>query len=182
MPISQTHKATLMNLAASEARYDLHCHSTASDGMLPPAEVVARARRAWRQPEGWTALYRESVDAPYQLALEHDNTVNADGIHAEARAAHETHSINKALDAIWRVVADANRYFASEEPWVKRKTDPERMATVLYVTAEVLRIVAILSFILLVIVFLTSSSTGAASSCKRWASSRVYPPGLFTSL
>lgn len=43
MPISQTHKATLMNLAASEARYDLHCHSTASDGMLPPAEVVARA-------------------------------------------------------------------------------------------------------------------------------------------
>ena len=32
-----------MNLAASEARYDLHCHSTASDGMLPPAEVVARA-------------------------------------------------------------------------------------------------------------------------------------------
>ena len=32
-----------MNLAASEQRYDLHCHSTASDGTLPPAEVVARA-------------------------------------------------------------------------------------------------------------------------------------------
>jgi len=43
MPISQPHKAILMNLAASEQRYDLHCHSTASDGMLPPAEVVARA-------------------------------------------------------------------------------------------------------------------------------------------
>lgn len=32
-----------MNSLASQPRYDLHCHSTASDGMLPPAEVVARA-------------------------------------------------------------------------------------------------------------------------------------------
>ncbi len=32
-----------------------------------------------------------------------------------------------------------------EEPWVKRKTDPERFATVLYVTAEVLRAVAIMA-------------------------------------
>lgn len=67
----------------------------------------------------------------------------ADGIHAEARAAHETHSINKALDAIWRVVAEANRYFAGQEPWALKKTDPARMETVLYVTAEVLRIIGI---------------------------------------
>src|SRR3990170_2151492 len=26
-------------------------------------------RRAWKQPEGWTALYRESADAPYELTL-----------------------------------------------------------------------------------------------------------------
>jgi hypothetical protein len=32
-----------MNPVTREPRYDLHCHSTASDGMLPPAEVVARA-------------------------------------------------------------------------------------------------------------------------------------------
>lgn len=69
----------------------------------------------------------------------------ADGIHAEARAAHETHSINKALDAIWRVVADANRYFAGQEPWALKKTDPARMDTVLYVTAEVLRVIGILA-------------------------------------
>ena len=68
----------------------------------------------------------------------------ADGIHAEARAAHETHSINKALDAIWRVVADANRYFAGQEPWALKKTDPARMETVLYVTADVLRIIGIM--------------------------------------
>ena len=69
----------------------------------------------------------------------------ADGIHAEARAAHETHAINKALDAIWRVVADANRYFAGQEPWALKKTDPARMSTVLYVTAEVLRIIGIMA-------------------------------------
>ena len=43
------------------------------------------------------------------------------------------------------VVAEANRYFASQEPWVLRKTDPARMNTVLYVTAEVLRAVGILA-------------------------------------
>jgi methionyl-tRNA synthetase len=49
------------------------------------------------------------------------------------------------LDAVWGVVADANRYFAGEEPWAKRKTDFARMETILYVTAEVVRQVAILA-------------------------------------
>ena len=42
------------------------------------------------------------------------------------------------------MVADANRYFAGEEPWAHKKTDPARMETILYVTAEVLRQIAIL--------------------------------------
>jgi len=46
---------------------------------------------------------------------------------------------------VWGVVADANRYFAGEEPWAKRKTDFKRMETILYVTAEVVRQVAILA-------------------------------------
>ena len=54
------------------------------------------------------------------------------------------YAINRALDAIWKVVADANRYFAAQAPWALKKTDPARMETVLYVTAEVLRQVAIL--------------------------------------
>ena len=45
----------------------------------------------------------------------------------------------------WAVVADANRYFAGEAPWALAKTDPVRQGTVLYVTAEVLRQVAILA-------------------------------------
>jgi methionyl-tRNA synthetase len=46
---------------------------------------------------------------------------------------------------LWAVVADANRYFAGEAPWALAKTDPARQGTVLYVTAEVIRQVAILA-------------------------------------
>ena len=49
------------------------------------------------------------------------------------------------LAAVWQVVSDANRYFAAQEPWALRKSDFARMQTVLYVTAEVLRQVAILA-------------------------------------
>jgi methionyl-tRNA synthetase len=69
----------------------------------------------------------------------------ADALYATAREAMDRQAIKVYLDAVWAVVADANRYFAGEEPWAKRKTDPARMETVLYVTAEVVRQVAILA-------------------------------------
>jgi methionyl-tRNA synthetase len=69
----------------------------------------------------------------------------ADGLPAKARAAMEGFAVHTALSEIWAVVAEANRYFASQEPWVLRKSDPARMATVLSVTAEVLRAVGILA-------------------------------------
>ena len=43
------------------------------------------------------------------------------------------------------MVADANRTFTAEEPWALAKTDPARQGTVLYVTAETIRQVAILT-------------------------------------
>ena len=43
------------------------------------------------------------------------------------------------------MVAETNRYFANAEPWALRKTDPDEMARVLYVTLETLRQVAILA-------------------------------------
>jgi methionyl-tRNA synthetase len=54
-------------------------------------------------------------------------------------------ALHTMLAEIWGVVSEANRYFAAAEPWVLRKTDPARMGTVLYVTAEVLRMVAIMA-------------------------------------
>lgn len=68
----------------------------------------------------------------------------ADGLLAEARATMDDLALHTLLSSLWRVVGDANRYFASEEPWMLRKTDPARMATVLYVTAEVIRRIVIL--------------------------------------
>lgn len=69
----------------------------------------------------------------------------ADGMIAITREAMNTQQIHQALNAIWAVVAEANRYFAGEAPWVLAKTDPARQRTVLYVTAEVVRQIAILA-------------------------------------
>ena len=48
-------------------------------------------------------------------------------------------AFNVALETIWRVVAEANRYVDEQAPWALRRTDPARMGTVLYVLAEILR-------------------------------------------
>jgi methionyl-tRNA synthetase len=69
----------------------------------------------------------------------------ADGLPEQARGAVTSFALHTALAEIWSVVAEANRYFANAEPWALRKTDPARMASVLYVTAEVLRAVGILA-------------------------------------
>jgi methionyl-tRNA synthetase len=69
----------------------------------------------------------------------------SDALAVEARQAMREFALHHVLAQIWRVVGDANRYFAAEEPWKKSKSDPARMATILYVTAEVLRNVAIMT-------------------------------------
>lgn len=69
----------------------------------------------------------------------------ASGALEQVRVAMGQFQIHRALEAVWTVVAEANRYFAGQEPWALRKSDPARMGTVLYVTAEVIRQVAILA-------------------------------------
>ncbi|KAB7739709.1 methionine--tRNA ligase [Parvibaculum sedimenti] len=56
----------------------------------------------------------------------------------------ERFEIHHYLASVFEVVSAANRYFASQEPWALKKTDPARMATVLYVTIETVRHAAIL--------------------------------------
>ncbi len=69
----------------------------------------------------------------------------ADGMVGAAREHMKTYQLHQVLGAVWSVVAEANRYFAGEAPWALAKTDPKRQGTVLYVTAEVIRQVAILA-------------------------------------
>lgn len=68
-----------------------------------------------------------------------------DGLLSEVTEAFDQLALHKGAEAIWKVVSDANKYFAAQEPWALKKTDPERMGTVLYVTAEIIRQVAILA-------------------------------------
>lgn len=42
-------------------------------------------RRSWKQPEGWTLVYRESADLPFELMLDHENRIDADKIVADLR-------------------------------------------------------------------------------------------------
>ena len=53
-------------------------------------------------------------------------------------------ALHSVLAEIWAVVAEANRYFAGQEPWKLRKSDPARMNAVLYTTLEALRAFGIL--------------------------------------
>jgi methionyl-tRNA synthetase len=85
------------------------------------------------------------VPRPGQLTSA-DQTIlaAADGLLPRVEEAINEFAIHRALEIVGSVVAEANRYFAAEEPWAHKKTNPERMATILYITAEVTRQIAIL--------------------------------------
>jgi methionyl-tRNA synthetase len=69
----------------------------------------------------------------------------ADDMLRYSRDLMNSQQLHKVLDIIWGMIAHTNRYFAGEAPWALAKTDPARQGTVLYVTAEVLRQIAILA-------------------------------------
>ncbi len=66
----------------------------------------------------------------------------AEALPALLRAAFDRQAISEALEETWKVIRAANAYIDHQAPWVLRRTDPARMATVLRVLAEVLRVVA----------------------------------------
>lgn len=67
----------------------------------------------------------------------------ADALYATCRAAMDKQAIKTWLDAVWDTIGEADRYFAAEKPFDKALAT-ERKATILYVTAEVVRQLAIL--------------------------------------
>ena len=62
----------------------------------------------------------------------------------EASSAISIQAIQKYVEVMVSAVWEANRYIDVMAPWALKKTDPARMATVLYVVMEVLRKIAIL--------------------------------------
>ena len=61
-------------------------------------------------------------------------------------AAMETFSLTAAVAAVWEIVSEANRYLVERAPWklAKEGGHDEELAEVLYASAEVLRILAVL--------------------------------------
>jgi methionyl-tRNA synthetase len=72
----------------------------------------------------------------------------ADGLLERVRANFDAQAMHLALEAIWLMLGEANRYFSAQQPWVLRKSESEsdqaRFRTVLYVTCEAVRIAALL--------------------------------------
>ena len=84
------------------------------------------------------------VDLDTHSVVDEAIRVAANAMIDKAREFMKTQQLHQVLNTIWAVVAETNRYFASEQPWALAKTNPARQGTILYVTAEVLRQVAIL--------------------------------------
>jgi methionyl-tRNA synthetase len=83
------------------------------------------------QPGAFTDADRKLLSAAHHLV-------------GKLRPLFAEQAFNRALEAIWQLVGDGDRYVDEQAPWVLKKTDPARMATVLYVLAETVRHLAIL--------------------------------------
>lgn len=45
--------------------------------------LTIRGERAWKRPESWTTLHRESSDETFELAFRHDNEIDVEKIKAD---------------------------------------------------------------------------------------------------
>jgi methionyl-tRNA synthetase len=69
----------------------------------------------------------------------------AEALLPRVRACMTEIASHRVLELIWEVCGAANRYVDAQAPWTLRKTDPPRMATVLWVLAETVRRLALLT-------------------------------------
>ncbi|MGY9057221.1 MAG: methionine--tRNA ligase [Alphaproteobacteria bacterium] len=63
----------------------------------------------------------------------------AQNLAASMRPLMDRQAFHEAIEAVWLVIRAANGYVDHQAPWALKKTDPVRMATVLYVLAETIR-------------------------------------------
>jgi len=61
------------------------------------------------------------------------------------RADIEKQLLHKVAEQLWQVIGEANRYIDEEKPWTLKTENPTRMGTILYVLAETIRQIAILT-------------------------------------
>jgi methionyl-tRNA synthetase len=70
---------------------------------------------------------------------------SASGLLAKIRADMTEPAFHRALETIWQVIGDADRYVDEQAPWALKKSDPVRLGAVLWTLVETLRHIAILT-------------------------------------
>ncbi|MFW0795612.1 methionine--tRNA ligase [Gordonia sp. CPCC 205515] len=129
--------------------------SYGQDGSYSTEAIVSRINADLANEFGNLAQRTLSMIAKY-----FDGTVPAPGDHtaedtallektdallSTVREHFDVQAIHLGIEAMWSVLADTNRYISAQEPWKLAKTDLDRTGTVLYVCAEVVRVVALLA-------------------------------------
>ncbi len=86
-----------------------------------------------------------NIPAPQELTAE-DKTLleQAYSMLGTVRPLFDDMKVNRALEHIWSVVGACDAYIDGQAPWKLKKTDEQRMKTVLYVLAEAIRCLAII--------------------------------------
>jgi methionyl-tRNA synthetase len=86
-----------------------------------------------------------SIPTPGALTqADQELLAQTDALLAACRAEILGQRFHEYLKIVWALISSADGYIDAQAPWALRKTDPARMATVLYVLAETIRGVAIL--------------------------------------
>lgn len=120
-----------------------------NDGDFSHASMVSRMNHELANDYGnlvqrVLSMINKNCDArvPEPGALTDDDRAllqSAQNLAAAMRPLMDRQAFHEALEVVWQVVRAANAYVDHQAPWALRKTDPARMATVLYVLAEAIR-------------------------------------------
>jgi methionyl-tRNA synthetase len=126
-----------------------------NDGDFSRAAMVNRMNRDLANDYGnlvqrVLSMIQRNCDArvpqPGALAADDRGLLEAsEALLEQVRGAMATQALSRVLEAIFEVVSGANRYVDVQAPWALRKSDPARMATVLYTLAETIRRLALLT-------------------------------------
>ncbi len=87
-----------------------------------------------------------AVPAPAEFTEDDRRLLTAtDELLPKMREHFDAQAIHLGLETLWTTLAETNRYISAQEPWKLAKTDLARTGTVLYVCAEVVRVVSLLA-------------------------------------
>lgn len=82
-------------------------------------------------PQAYTAVESDLLDEAHHTLLEN------------LRDEFDSFRFNRGLESLFKFVDKANAYIDEAAPWKLKKTDPEKMGSVLYILAEMIRCIAI---------------------------------------